>query len=163
MQLTVSWTRRWALQQCDLLDSLASCTTEVRERSSICGCLSSCFHCLSLCFHCLSLCFHCLKRDRSQQGEQLIELVAENCTILMLNCTPTRADELLHTLERDCLEGSESHRTSWLGTTRGIVTLLDITIAKPTPVPITLPRAQQHNRSCIERMLLDDAPPARLP
>eukprot|EP01052_Picozoa_sp_SAG31_P081287 SAG31_NODE_41189_length_277_cov_0.842697_1_plen_52_part_10 len=51
----------------------------------------------------------------------------------MLNCTPSRADELLNLLERDCLEGPDGHRKSWLGTTRGLVTLLDISISKPAP------------------------------
>jgi hypothetical protein len=34
-----------------------------------------------------------------------------------------------------CLEGDEDNRRSWLGTSRGIVTLLDISIAKPNPTP----------------------------
>eukprot|EP00164_Ancoracysta_twista_P007390 GFYU01010482.1.p1 GENE.GFYU01010482.1~~GFYU01010482.1.p1 ORF type:complete len:556 (-),score=97.99 GFYU01010482.1:136-1803(-) len=70
------------------------------------------------------------------RGESLVQIRADNCTIFMLNCTPSRCDDLLTLLQESCVDGPTDRSDCWLGTRLGIVTVLDVGIAKPKPVLI---------------------------
>ena len=68
----------------------------------------------------------------AREKEQVVRIEAENVTILWVNCSIGRVDELLRDLDRECVEGP-GH--SWLGKRYGVVTVLDVCVAKPTPTP----------------------------
>ena len=71
--------------------------------------------------------------------EQVVRLEAVGVTILWVNCTIGRVDELLRDLERECVEGNG---LGWLGSRYGVVTVLDVCVAKPTPQPFEDKNAQ---------------------
>ena len=76
---------------------------------------------------------HTKEDSRSDRGkEQVVRIEAVGCTILMVNCTIGRVDQLLRDLERECVEGNG---LGWLGSRYGVVTVLDVCVAKPTPEP----------------------------
>jgi hypothetical protein len=73
--------------------------------------------------------------SRSERGkEQVVRIEAVGATILWVNCTIGRLDQLLRNLERECVEGNG---LSWLGSRYGVVTVLDVCVAKPTPEQFT--------------------------
>jgi phosphate/sulfate permease len=80
--------------------------------------------------------------SRSDRGkEQVVRIEAVGVTILWVNCTIGRVDQLLHDLEVECVEGNG---LGWLGSRYGVVTVLDVCVAKPTPESIT----DNSERSC---------------
>ena len=70
-------------------------------------------------------------RKKPNPGEQVVRLSAENCTILMVNCTPQRAEAMQIRLHKECVEGTE--KEPWLGIREGIVTVLHASVARPDP------------------------------
>ena len=80
--------------------------------------------------------------SRSDRGkEQVVQIEAVGVTILWVNCTIGRVDQLLRDLERECVEGNG---LGWLGSRYGVVTVLDVCVAKPTPEAL-----KQQQRSCV--------------